>query len=73
MKKQLLQTKVDEAEQQLALAEEALGAAIGELRGVARAEKTVSSGAIESAFDNLRKSRVKLQDLKTLLDADESA
>jgi hypothetical protein len=73
MKKQLIQTKIDEAEQQLILAEEALGDAIGELRGVTRAEKTVSSGAIEGAFDNLRKSRVKLQDLKTLLDADETA
>jgi hypothetical protein len=67
VKKELSLSKIEEAEQQLAVAEEELGAAIHHLRAP-RAEKTVSA-TIEDALDKLRLSRAKLKELRALIAA----
>lgn len=58
--------KIDAAEHQLVLAERELAEAIGALRAVPRAEKTVTSRLIEDALDKVRASRVKLGELRLL-------
>ena len=69
MKKLSLQSKIEQAEQQLTIAEEEFVAAIHELRGVPRASKTVMTALIEKALDNLRESKSKVRELKKLLEA----
>jgi hypothetical protein len=68
MKKQVLKAKIEEAERQIALAEEEISGAIRELDVVPRAEKTITPRTIESALDRLRASRAKVSELKMLLD-----
>lgn len=67
----LPRSKIDAAEQQLALAEKELAEAIGELRGVPRAEKTVTTRLIEDALDKVRASRERLGELRSLASPDE--
>ena len=71
MKKIMLRTKIEEAEQQLALAEEEVAAAIRQIRVLPRAEKVVTGRTIENALDQLKVSRAKVGELKALLDADD--
>jgi hypothetical protein len=71
MNKKLLKTKIEQAEQQLTIAEGEFATAVRELRGVPRAAKTVMTALIESALDNLRASKSKVSELKKLLDTDE--
>lgn len=66
MNTSLLRAKIDAAEQQLALAEQELAEAIRELRGVPRAEKTVTTRLIEDALDKVRTSRARLGELTSL-------
>lgn len=66
MNEPLLRSKIDAAEQKLALAEQELAEAIGALRAVPRAEKTVTTRLIEEALENVRVSRVRLVELKSL-------
>lgn len=69
----LLIAKIDEAEQQLLVAEEELATAIRELRGLPRAEKTVTSRVIENAFEKLKVSRTKVSELKAIVLPDNRA
>jgi hypothetical protein len=71
MKKLLIRSKIEEAEQQLTLAEREFTAAIRELRVVPRAEKTLTSTLIEDALGKLSASRAKVTELKALLDAED--
>lgn len=71
MKKHLIRSKIEQAEQQLTLAEREFSAAIRELRDVPRAEKTVTSILIEDALDKLSASKAKVVELKALLDAED--
>jgi hypothetical protein len=73
MNKALLRTKIETAEQQLSLAEEALAAAIRELRAVPRAEKTITTMTIEGALHKLEASRTEVSSLKALIDAEDDA
>jgi hypothetical protein len=56
--------EIDAAEHQLELAEQELSAAIGALRAVPRAEKTVTTHLIEDALDKVKASRTALQALR---------
>jgi hypothetical protein len=71
MKKRLLLEKLEEAERELVLAEQELSTAVREVSGRVRADKTVTTRVIETAFDKLRAARSKLSDLKKMVDADE--
>jgi hypothetical protein len=71
MKKLLIRTKIDEAEQQLTMAEQEFSEAIRELRSVPRAEKTVTSTLIEDALGKLSASKAKVLELKALLDLED--
>jgi len=71
MKKRLLLDKIEEAEHELVLAEQELAAAVREVSGRVRADKTVTTRVIESAFDKLRASRLRLSELKALVGADD--
>jgi hypothetical protein len=52
------------AEEQLRVAESALAEAIRALRGIPRAEKTVTTRLVEDAMEHVRTSRQKLGDLR---------
>jgi hypothetical protein len=73
MKKLLIRSKIEEAEHQLTVAEEEFSAAIRDLRGAPRAEKTVTTTLIEDAVDKLKACRAKVSELKLLLDAEDDA
>jgi hypothetical protein len=73
MKKQLVLSKIEEAEQQLTLAEREFSAAIGALRDVPRAEKTLTSTLIEDALSKLSASKAKVIELKALLAGEDEA
>lgn len=66
MDEKLLLSKIDAAEQQLELAERELAEAIGALRSVPRAEKTVTNRLIEDALGNVKASRSRLVELKSI-------
>lgn len=68
MKKLAIRSKIEEAEQQLTIAEEEFATSIRALRGVPRAEKTVPTEIIESALEKLRVSKAKVSELKKLLE-----
>jgi hypothetical protein len=73
MNKSLLKAKIEAAEQQLALAEEALAVAIRDLRAVPRAEKTITTRTIEDALHKLEASRSEVSSLKALIDSEDGA
>lgn len=68
-----LRENIEDAERQIGVAEVELARVIRELRAVPRAEKTISSGALEGAFDKLTAARAKVSELKTLLEDEEGA
>jgi hypothetical protein len=59
-----LLTRIEEAEQRLTDAEQALAAAIGELGAVPRVEKTISTRLIENALEEVRAARAKVSELR---------
>jgi hypothetical protein len=71
MKKRLLLQKIEEAEREIAAAEHELSTAVREVGGRARADKTVTTRVVETAFDKLRAARSRLIDLKALVAADD--
>lgn len=72
MKKLLVRSKIEEAEQQLTIAEQEFSAAIRELRAIPRAEKTVTTAIIENALGKLSASKAKVLELKALLEEDDA-
>jgi hypothetical protein len=58
-----LRTRIEEAEQRLTDAEQALAAAIGELGTVPRVEKTISTRLIENALEEVKAARAKVSEL----------
>ncbi len=73
MKKLLIRSKIEEAEQQLTLAEQEFSAALREMRSVPRAEKIVTSALVEGAMGKLSASRAKVLELRALLDAEDGS
>ncbi|HSO00125.1 MAG TPA: hypothetical protein VLS89_17655 [Candidatus Nanopelagicales bacterium] len=73
MKKLLIRSKIEEAEQQLTLAEQEFSEALGDMRSVPRAEKTLTNALIEGALEKLSVSKAKVTELKLLLDAEDDA
>jgi multidrug resistance efflux pump len=58
VRKSRLLAKIDTAERQIASAEDEVAAAIRELRVMSRAEKMISSQAIERALDGMGRARL---------------
>ncbi|MCK6586543.1 MAG: hypothetical protein HUU21_34430 [Polyangiaceae bacterium] len=72
-KKDVLKTKLNEAESRLALAEEALEAAMSVLQPSPRAQKTIAGEVLEEAFVTLRSTRAEVKRLANLLEEGEAA
>lgn len=73
MKNLLIRSKIEEAEQELTLAAQQLAEAIREMQAAPRAEKTIPNDLVEGALSRLSASRVKVVELKTLLDAEDGS
>jgi hypothetical protein len=59
-----MDAKIEAAAQLLAAAERELSEAVGALRGVPRAEKTVTTRLVEEALERVTASRARLSELE---------
>jgi hypothetical protein len=71
VKKDLIKTKILEAESMLSVAEEDLSKAMSALQAGARADKTIVSESIQDAFVKLREARSNVAKLVILLNDDD--
>ncbi|EYF04207.1 hypothetical protein [Chondromyces apiculatus] len=67
----LVRSKIEEAEQQLTIAEEEFSRVIRALRAAPRAEKTVTNTLIDAALGNLSAAKTRVIELKLLLVPDD--
>ena len=67
----LVRSKIEEAEQQLTVAEEEFSRVIRALRAAPRAEKTVTNTLIDAALGNLSAAKARVIELKQLIVADD--
>lgn len=70
--KTLVEAKVEAAIQKLAAAEQALSEAVAALKGVPRAEKTVTTRVVEEALDKVTAARSRLSELEAQTGEDDA-